>query len=109
VSVRQFLSWLGNGFKHLPTDDWQPGDLAECMESRWLIIATGMKCDGPRMGQILRVDAVDEVDGLVGLSFEGLDFWWAAACFRKVKPRQTEACDKWFKKQLQNMRPTVDA
>lgn len=109
MSARQFLAWLANGFKHLPTDDWQAGDLAECLESRWLIVSTGDKCEGPSLGQILRVEAVDEADGLKGLAFEGLNYWWAAACFRKIRPQQREACSPAFADKMKRLRPMVDA
>ncbi len=111
MSARDFLTWIGNGFRWQPADDWQIGDLAECLATGpWFRVLDGRPTDyGPRMCQILRVSDVVVQDGLLALAFHGVIDLWMAENFRKIRPNHREACAPWFKAKLQRLRPTVDA
>lgn len=93
-----------------PAEDWRRGDLAECLQKGgWSIVATGQPCPGPEYGQIVRVASVDCQDGLVGLALEGWPAWWTPNSFRKITPRQREACNEGFRLRMKGLRPRVDA
>lgn len=71
-------------------DDWQVGDLAECIAASW----APSRVDGPKAGDRLRVSALIEGmcnDGVLRscLGFEGKPprAAWACQGFRKIRPR----------------------
>lgn len=69
-------------------EDWQRGDLAECIFDDWIFRIP----DSPQVGDILRVSEVCEGVSfgarIYTLSFEGKDprQGWATQCFRKIRP-----------------------
>lgn len=70
------------------SDDWQPGDLALCVKvGRWEIVRPG-NCPSMnlRAGQILTVDGVKVDIGVSFLHFTLGRGWYAACCFRKIRP-----------------------
>jgi hypothetical protein len=81
-------------------EDWQIGDLAECIADSWHIPD---QCS-PRVGDILRVSGV--IDGtvmltnvlVIALRFEGkpANMGWICTGFRKLRPLH-EPCEADFK------------
>lgn len=92
-------------------DDWQPGDLAVCRSSnQWCDLNTGRSKDGPKAEDMLRVKTIAMRWGRLFLRFESWPSdWFAAYCFRKITPRQDEACTAGFKLRMKGLRPKVDA
>lgn len=94
------------------SDDWRPGDLAECLVHplRW----ARMTPHNPGRGDILRVtDVRDEIGyghgqmvRCIFLSFEGKpdDLSWESKCFRKIRPTY-EPADRSFIERLKNGLP----
>lgn len=87
-------------------EDWQVGDLAECVlpvDQVW----PDDFAENPKRGDVLRVNAlVEGLDTLgealvSGLGFEGKParHFWAASAFRKLRPA-IEAADTEFTAQL---------
>lgn len=93
------------------SDDFQPGDLAVCAGRHgWKDLNTGMVKDGPGFDDILRVTEVAIRNGYPFLRFETWPRdWFAARHFRKITPRQREACDSTFAGRMKRLRPRVDA
>jgi hypothetical protein len=108
VTLRRFLSWLRDNGR--ATDDWQTGDLAVCIDTRpWINLSNGFEVGGPTNGEVERVRSIKLAHGTVFLFFERGAHWFLAASFRKVTPRQDEACSAAFKRQVMDCRPKVDA
>lgn len=105
---RQWVPPLGDG---RAADDWRVGDLAVCIVPSyvWTNFRTGHRCGGPDAGVVLRVAAVEIREGWHVLGFPGNLEWWTAECFRRVDPRQREACKPAFADQMKRLRPVVDA
>lgn len=80
------------------SEDWNPGDLAECVADNLMQPPPGTGFAAPAKGDTLMVFDIDdvtalclgcgEVHRLVGLEFIGKTGWcWAAKHFRKVQPK----------------------
>lgn len=89
-------------------EDWKVGDLAIC-------IAPIMKCrcgdpacikDAPRYDQILRVNLILPINGVIHLGFscKPASKVWRAACFRKVQPDTQPAAEDAWVEQLRHLR-----
>lgn len=79
-------------------DDWQPGDLAECIEVDGWFDLNGTRCEcGPAYSEVRMVRAVRLTDGPLGAPALYLEFdryaprVYHAACFCKIRPRADEA------------------
>lgn len=90
------------------SEDWQAGDLAECIDDNWPPI---LGVTHPKLGDVLRVSAVDEgADFLFGiqiivLRFEGRPqtLGWDNRHFRKLRPTLEPAEQEftvWLKDKL---------
>lgn len=82
-----------------PVDDWQVGDLGECIEDDW---AYFWPCN-PRCGDLVRVAQVYSVGGGRFLRLVGKPpiYGWAAKGFRKITPKNEE-CAQEFREWLKN-------
>ena len=117
MTLRSFINRLRGKPKWVPpegngrcTEDWQAGDLAECIDDEpWFDLRTGSLSDGPKHGDLLRVSGISMVFGHVLLRFYGGPDRFSADSFRKITPRQDEACTDAFKRQMKGLRPKVDA
>ncbi|MGJ0508905.1 MAG: hypothetical protein ACR652_17615 [Methylocystis sp.] len=76
------------------TDDWQAGDLGECVDDGPWSFMGAYPMDGPKKGALVRVTAVSIVFGFDALALEGLPHWWQASAFRKLRPNQAEGSRK---------------
>jgi hypothetical protein len=109
-------------FKRKPTplnpgpinEDWKAGDLAECIVGgtaghAWLG-QDGDVYDGPERGDVLSVVGVYAGSGLSGdgwfLDLKGLKNGFAARCFRKVPPLNSEA-DAEFTARIKRLKPST--
>lgn len=80
-------------------ENWEPGDLAMCIDDRFHPIEQG----DPKKGDVLRVVRIVQGtsklgDKIVyGLGFEGkpANDYWETVCFRKLRPVQEPAEAKW--------------
>jgi len=92
-------------------EDWKRGDLAGCIAAgTWYVMQSGRENQGPKFGDIERVAAVKLERGWHMLNFEGWPNDWYTACeFRKITPKQDEACATDFALQMKRLRPKVDA
>lgn len=87
------------------TEDWQVGDLAQCLVDQF----DGPTLQDPKRGEVLRVAGLWEgvdIRGafiLSGLSFEGRspNSFWVQSAFRKIRP--AEQC---FIDEMRNLHPT---
>ena len=102
-------------------DQWQPGDLAECVgHGRWHD-AAGNAFDGPSPGEVRLVDTVSEAphpvtgEPVVWLTFKrypkGI---FEARPFRRIRPQTDELieCETAFRRLVRNPaidRPQVEA
>lgn len=82
----------------VPAEDWQPGDLAECLHAGpWFRSGIIPNLNGPALGEIRMVKRVRiAIDPGTGLQSLFLRFsvhqnaWYVAHCFRKITPRAEE-------------------
>ena len=75
------------------SDDWQGGDLAECLTENWDYDWSY----NPRVGDILRVSVVGLHLGELALGFESKPqrHGWEASAFRKIRS-DAEPCEAEF-------------
>lgn len=94
-------------------DDWQTGDLAECVDggSAWIRLRDGCPVSyGPKRGDIMRGIGVGMSEfGFQALALEGTGEWWVAECFRKIRPLNREACKPAFADLMKRLGPKVRA
>ncbi|TXH10346.1 MAG: hypothetical protein E6R03_15540 [Hyphomicrobiaceae bacterium] len=94
------------------SDDWKAGDLAECINAGFISVP-GMV--HPKLGDVLRVSAVDEgPDSVLGIQIIALRFEGRGNCgwdnrnFRKLRPT-TEPAEQeftvWLKDKLREPAP----
>lgn len=109
--LNRFRRWHPPVGNDRAADDWRTGDLAVCITGgSWTHLWSGMRVDGPKEGELLRVVAVGFGMGHHALTFHGGGSWWTAVCFRKVRPNNREACDPRFAQLIRkHSREGVDA
>lgn len=97
----------------LLNEDWQAGDLAECVHDDWLDRTIAAN---PSKGDVLRVvDLYENTDQLgrpvFCLTFEGKpwDLSWTCTAFRKLRPSLTACTDGWAEWLQGRVTPKVDA
>jgi hypothetical protein len=77
-------------------EDWQRGDLAECVADYW-----NGPPPWPAKGHVYRVSAICEGRAfersvvVVGLALDGLPAWWRCTAFRKLRPTVEPASDEF--------------
>lgn len=83
-------------------DDWQVGDLAECLAEGWQDVWPY----NPMRGDILRVSKLGLFDSELALGFYGKPqrHGWQACAFRKIKP-DAEPCEEEFTVLIKRMKP----
>lgn len=106
------MRWLGPLFRRKRTPDpeqWQPGDLAECLrDGPWFTIC-GQRVAGPRLGERRIVRGVSEGPAIHGETATFLRFAtggnrFLASQFRKVTPR-ADALEAGTANSIADLRP----